>query len=103
MIDRGDLCADGGCNVVNFKGCAKCGAMSMPEMRDRKQEVDEDGCETITFTHVCPKCDHVVGKHEHVFEVVDDYQEYTMTCVLCGRGADTRSVMPVDPRASAIF
>lgn len=52
----------------------------------------------------CKDCQHVIAKHEFTFDVVDDYQEYSMTCLLCGNGSAEVSVMPVDPRkASELF
>ena len=46
----------------------------------------------------CKHCEHIVAKHTHTFEVRGAWQESTMVCMLCGRAADTQSVMPQDPR-----
>uniref|UniRef100_A0A3Q2Q1Z3 Protein Churchill n=1 Tax=Fundulus heteroclitus TaxID=8078 RepID=A0A3Q2Q1Z3_FUNHE len=54
-----------------------------------------------TFSNVCKNCDHVVARHEYTFSVVDEYQEYTMLCMLCGKAEDSISVLPDDPRQSA--
>uniref|UniRef100_A0A3Q2Q0D5 Protein Churchill n=1 Tax=Fundulus heteroclitus TaxID=8078 RepID=A0A3Q2Q0D5_FUNHE len=52
-------------------------------------------------SNVCKNCDHVVARHEYTFSVVDEYQEYTMLCMLCGKAEDSISVLPDDPRQSA--
>ncbi|KAJ3083421.1 Protein Churchill [Quaeritorhiza haematococci] len=36
--------------------------------------------------------------HEYTFQVSGRYQEYTMSCNLCGNGEDTISILPFDPR-----
>ena len=59
-----------------------------------------------TAADVCAHCDHVIAKHTYTFKVEDGYQEYTMVCKLCGRGAAESSVLPNDPRGGrgmAIF
>uniref|UniRef100_A0A3P8TKL0 Protein Churchill n=1 Tax=Amphiprion percula TaxID=161767 RepID=A0A3P8TKL0_AMPPE len=53
------------------------------------------------FPDVCKNCDHVIARHEYTFSVVDEYQEYTMLCMLCGKAEDSISVLPDDPRQSA--
>lgn len=102
MVDRGTMCLDSGVHVVNFRGCAKCKTMDQPLSTER-EETEEDGEETVVFKHECSKCKHVIARHEHTFTVEDGYQEYLMTCALCGRGADSRSVLPCDPRANRGF
>ncbi|KAI4880537.1 protein Churchill [Hoplias malabaricus] len=98
--DRGNTCLDNGSYLMNFLGCANC------QQRDfvlisNKTMVDEDEEEIVTYLHKCKNCDHVIARHEYTFTVVDDYQEYTMLCMLCGKAEDSISVMPDDPRQSA--
>ncbi|NXA40625.1 CHUR protein, partial [Eudromia elegans] len=47
---------------------------------------------------LCRNCSHFIARHEYTFSVGDDYQEYTMLCLLCGRAEDSVSVLPDDPR-----
>nr|XP_038035658.1 protein Churchill isoform X1 [Anas platyrhynchos] len=47
---------------------------------------------------LCKNCHHLIARHEYTFSVVDDYQEYTMLCLLCGRAEDSISILPDDPR-----
>ncbi|XP_062488568.1 protein Churchill, partial [Pezoporus occidentalis] len=47
---------------------------------------------------LCRSCHHLIARHEYTFSVVDDYQEYTMLCLLCGRAEDSISILPDDPR-----
>uniref|UniRef100_A0A663LZU5 Protein Churchill n=1 Tax=Athene cunicularia TaxID=194338 RepID=A0A663LZU5_ATHCN len=47
---------------------------------------------------LCENCHHLIARHEYTFSVVDDYQEYTMLCLLCGRAEDSISILPDDPR-----
>uniref|UniRef100_A0AAR2LTZ2 Protein Churchill n=1 Tax=Pygocentrus nattereri TaxID=42514 RepID=A0AAR2LTZ2_PYGNA len=96
----GNTCLDNGSYLMNFLGCANC------QQRDfvlisNKTMVDEDEEEIVTYLHKCKNCDHVIARHEYTFTVVDDYQEYTMLCMLCGKAEDSISVMPDDPRQSA--
>jgi len=50
---------------------------------------------------VCPKCEHVVAEHTYTFELVEEFQEFTMTCDLCGVGEDEASVLPVNPKKAS--
>ncbi|KJE95266.1 hypothetical protein CAOG_05736 [Capsaspora owczarzaki ATCC 30864] len=102
---RGTTCLDTGAYLVNFKGCAQCQSFEFPREQDRKvDEDDETGEETVTFTHVCKQCNHVIAEHNYTFEIEDGYQEYTMECQLCGTADDTASVLPDDPRkAQTLF
>ncbi|MCI4389706.1 hypothetical protein PGIGA_G00101570 [Pangasianodon gigas] len=98
--EAGNTCLDNGSYLMNFLGCANC------QQRDfvlisNKTLVDEDEEEIVTYLHKCKNCDHVIARHEYTFSVVDDYQEYTMLCMLCGKAEDSISVMPDDPRQSA--
>eukprot|EP00041_Stephanoeca_diplocostata_P030185 m.906432 g.906432 ORF g.906432 m.906432 type:complete len:115 (+) comp23704_c0_seq17:119-463(+) len=103
--DRGDFCSESGCYFLNFKGCAECKSMDTPIAADNSEDVDKDNNdeETITFLHKCKRCDHVIAKHTHTFVVDGGYQEYTMVCKLCGRGASTSSILPNDPRKGSFF
>uniref|UniRef100_A0A8C4WHR4 Protein Churchill n=1 Tax=Gopherus evgoodei TaxID=1825980 RepID=A0A8C4WHR4_9SAUR len=61
-----------------------------------------DPCESLVFLpDVCKNCHHMIARHEYTFSVVDDYQEYTMLCLLCGRAEDSVSILPDDPRQTA--
>lgn len=46
----------------------------------------------------CGTCHHKICEHNYHFEISDGYQNYEMTCLLCGRGNDESSIAPVDPR-----
>mmetsp|Transcript_16585 Transcript_16585/g.43045 ORF Transcript_16585/g.43045 Transcript_16585/m.43045 type:complete len:114 (-) Transcript_16585:521-862(-) len=96
--DRGRTCHEGGCYFLNFKGCAACKKLDEPTSSEATTETNEDGEEETVFNHVCKHCGHVIAKHTYTFKVEDGYQEYTMVCRLCGRGADSASVLPDDPR-----
>ena len=50
---------------------------------------------------MCPKCEHVVAEHTYTFELVEEFQEFTMTCDLCGVGEDEASVLPVNPKKAS--
>uniref|UniRef100_A0A8B9S702 Protein Churchill n=1 Tax=Apteryx owenii TaxID=8824 RepID=A0A8B9S702_APTOW len=52
----------------------------------------------LSSADLCKNCHHVIAHHEYTFSVVDDYQEYTMLCLLCGRAEDSVSILPDDPR-----
>eukprot|EP00049_Salpingoeca_infusionum_P010971 m.189566 g.189566 ORF g.189566 m.189566 type:complete len:119 (-) comp14796_c0_seq1:1343-1699(-) len=109
MPDRGMTCLDTGAYMANFKGCKECGSLDFPTETQKQVETEQedDGSfeETTTLTHSCKKCGHKIGEHTHTFGVDEDgeYQEYTMTCILCGRGADTHSVAVFDPREEKFF
>eukprot|EP00051_Salpingoeca_urceolata_P010008 m.121958 g.121958 ORF g.121958 m.121958 type:complete len:115 (+) comp16545_c1_seq3:120-464(+) len=105
LPNRGATCLEAGVYMANYGGCHQCQSVDMPLVQNKESEVDEDGEETITYSHVCASCGHVVAKHEYTFGVDEDeeFQEYMMTCVLCGRGAASVSVMPYDPREQRFF
>uniref|UniRef100_A0A8C3G386 Protein Churchill n=1 Tax=Cyclopterus lumpus TaxID=8103 RepID=A0A8C3G386_CYCLU len=84
----------------DYLRCAKCNQRDFVLISNKATE-DEDGEEIVTYDHVCKNCDHVVARHEYTFSVVDEYQEYTMLCMLCGKAEDSISVLPDDPRQSA--
>ncbi|XP_077176995.1 protein Churchill isoform X5 [Paroedura picta] len=67
---RGNTCLENGSYLLNYLGCTE---------------------------YVCKTCHHVIARHEYSFSVVDDYQEYTMLCLLCGKAEDSISVLPDDP------
>eukprot|EP00038_Savillea_parva_P010268 m.189094 g.189094 ORF g.189094 m.189094 type:complete len:113 (-) comp17634_c0_seq1:80-418(-) len=98
--DRGTTCLEKGCYFLNFKGCASCNRMDTPTATQSVTGMD-DGEEEITFTHLCKHCNHEIAKHTYTFRVEDGFQEYSMVCKLCGRGSDTISVLPNDPRRGA--
>uniref|UniRef100_UPI00358E1CD4 protein Churchill n=1 Tax=Myxine glutinosa TaxID=7769 RepID=UPI00358E1CD4 len=98
--DRGNTCLEAGAYLLNYDRCAACQERDVLQSSHRsREEVDEE--EIITYNHVCQNCHHVVAKHEYTFSIIDDYQEYTMLCLLCGRGEDLISVSPEDPRKMA--
>ena len=103
--DRGRTCLETGSYMVNFQGCAECHQKEPIKIEARQSGTEEDededgdgGEELITFDHVCTACGHVIAEHQYTFCVDGEYQEYSMTCLLCGRGADSISVLPNDPR-----
>jgi hypothetical protein len=56
-------------------------------------EGDEE--EVIEFDHVCV-CGHLVAQHHYSFTVnmTNQTQEYTMNCLLCGKGTASASFAP---------
>lgn len=55
----------------------------------------------VSFDHTCLLCGHKIATHEYTFSVGDEFQEYSMNCMLCGYGEDSASFMPDDPRKAA--
>ncbi|KAM9420722.1 protein Churchill isoform 1-T1 [Salvelinus alpinus] len=98
--NKGNTCLENGSYLMNYLGCANCHQRDFVLISNKATE-DEDGEEIVTYDHVCKNCDHVVARHEYTFSVVDDYQEYTMLCMLCGKAEDSISVLPDDPRQTA--
>ncbi|XP_059353953.1 protein Churchill-like [Carassius carassius] len=98
--DRGHTCLENGSYLMNFLACANCQQRDFVLISDRTMESEDDE-ELVTYLHMCKNCDHVIARHEYTFTVVDDYQEYTMLCMLCGKAEDSISVLPDDPRQTA--
>lgn len=104
LPSRGNVCIESGSYLLNFKGCVVCGAKEALNITDHNKQEDDNGEEQITYKHVCSSCDHVIAEHEYTFQVEGDYQEYMMTCLLCGSAEDTVCIYPDDPRkANQIF
>ncbi|XP_013411167.1 protein Churchill [Lingula anatina] len=96
--DRETVCIETGSYLMNFAKCAHCNNLGDVKIVNRTEE-EEDGEELITYQHVCQECGHIIANHRYSFYVEDDeYQMYEMECLLCGRGEDSRSVMPTDPK-----
>ncbi|XP_067847421.1 protein Churchill isoform X1 [Heptranchias perlo] len=98
--ERGNTCLENGSFLLNYVGCVECSKRDFVLITNRTQE-DDDGEEIVTYDHVCQNCHHIIARHEYTFTVVDDYQEYTMLCMLCGKAEDCISVLPDDPRQMA--
>ncbi|PIK60160.1 churchill-like protein [Apostichopus japonicus] len=96
--DRGSFCVDDGSYTMNFHECAECHKKEPIKIEDRQKETDDDGAETISYSHRCSFCNHCIAEHSHIFQIDGEFQEYSMLCVLCGRGEDTVSILPTDPR-----
>ncbi|KAM6309142.1 protein Churchill [Aegotheles albertisi] len=96
--ERGTTCLEGGSFLLNFVGCAQCGRRDFVLLGNRAATGLRGGEESVSYDHLCKNCHHLIAHHEYTFSVVDDYQEYTMLCLLCGRGDDSISVLPDDPR-----
>lgn len=64
---------------------------------------EEDGEEIVTYDHLCKNCHHVIARHEYTFSIMDEFQEYTMLCLLCGKAEDTISILPDDPRQMTLL
>ncbi|TFJ98513.1 U1 small nuclear ribonucleoprotein 70 kDa [Platysternon megacephalum] len=96
----GNTCLENGSFLLNYVGCVECNKRDFVLIANRATE-EEDGEEIITYDHVCKNCHHMIARHEYTFSVVDDYQEYTMLCLLCGRAEDSISILPDDPRQAA--
>ncbi|MGH0164968.1 UNVERIFIED_CONTAM: hypothetical protein FKN15_076663 [Acipenser sinensis] len=97
---HGNTCLENGSFLLNYVGCAKCNHRDFMLINNKTTE-EEDGEEIVTYDHVCKNCHHIIARHEYTFSVVDDYQEYTMLCMLCGKAEDTISILPDDPRRMA--
>ncbi|OWK57478.1 protein Churchill [Lonchura striata] len=95
--ERGTTCLEGGSFLLNFVGCAQCGRRDFVLVNNRAEDL-QGGEEIVTYDHLCKNCHHLIAHHEYTFSVVDDYQEYTMLCLLCGRAEDSISILPDDPR-----
>ena len=52
------------------------GNLNNLEFNARNQEV--------SFDHTCILCGHKIATHEYSFSVGDQFQEYSMNCMLCG-------------------
>nr|ALI93837.1 churchill [Holothuria glaberrima] len=96
--DRGSVCLDNGWYALNFYECSECHKKEPIKNEEKKSEVVSDGEEEVTFTHKCSVCNHRIAEHKYYFSIDGDFQEYSMLCILCGRGADTVSIQPKDPR-----
>ncbi|KAK3714399.1 hypothetical protein QZH41_020647 [Actinostola sp. cb2023] len=92
LPDRGNMCLENGSYLWNFVGCKQCGKKEPIIIANRTEQEDEDEEEHITYTHVCTICGHVIAEHTYTFRVDDDYQEYSMTCLLCGKGSDHKQI-----------
>jgi len=95
--DRGTSTMNGGSYFLNFKGCGACDTMSLLKIIEKKKEESELN-ETISFTHICPSCNHEIAKHLYQFKLKGKFQKYRMECDLCGIGKATCSIEPEDPR-----
>uniref|UniRef100_A0A803K218 Protein Churchill n=1 Tax=Xenopus tropicalis TaxID=8364 RepID=A0A803K218_XENTR len=100
LLLQGSTCLETGSFLLNYVSCVQCNKRDFVLIVNKTAE-EEDGEEIITYDHMCKNCHHVIAKHEYTFSVVDDYQEYTMLCMLCGRAEDSVSVLPDDPRQMA--
>uniref|UniRef100_A0A6I8N878 Protein Churchill n=2 Tax=Ornithorhynchus anatinus TaxID=9258 RepID=A0A6I8N878_ORNAN len=98
--DRGNTCLENGSFLLNYIGCAMCSKRDFVLVTNKATK-EEDGEEIVTYDHVCKNCHHMVARHEYTFSVMDEYQEYTMLCLLCGKAEDSVSVLPDDPRQMA--
>nr|XP_042708534.1 protein Churchill [Chrysemys picta bellii] len=98
---RGNTCLENGSFLLNYVGCVECNKRDF-SLITRVSLQGGDPCESLVFVpDVCKNCHHMIARHEYTFSVVDDYQEYTMLCLLCGRAEDSISILPDDPRQAA--
>ncbi|CAG0887218.1 unnamed protein product [Darwinula stevensoni] len=95
--DRGRICLEIGSYLLNFRACANCEHKGELVIVDR-EVIQEGDTEVIVYDHQCGECGHVVAKHHYTFNVMEEYQEYEMECVLCGIAEDSISITPIDPR-----
>lgn len=97
--DRGSSVLEKGCYMLNFNGCHACGEVDMPKAVEEERTGDGvSEVESISFTHVCRACEHVVAKHCYTFEVQGEFQVFEMQCPLCGFAQHEASIEPFDPR-----
>jgi len=111
--DRGTVCLDDGVYILNFKGCAVCGARGLAPREVNRRETttvesaddDDDDDESaepeeteeVEFQHVCAECGHVVASHYYREVCSSRSQRYLMECPLCGKGADERPLHHLRP------
>lgn len=86
-----------GAYLCNYTGCCICGIRDILSV----QQHYEDDQET-TFLHAC-QCGHVVAKHEYGFTILDNLQEYSMTCDLCGVGQYSTSCSTVQSGVEVVM
>ncbi|XP_064622816.1 protein Churchill-like [Lineus longissimus] len=96
--NRDNICLENGSYIMNFAGCSQCKKKEPIAVENRVKDEHEDGTESVTYQHVCSSCQHVIANHDFTFDIDEEYQNYSMMCLLCGRGEDSRSIMPVDKR-----
>ncbi|XP_019496877.1 PREDICTED: protein Churchill isoform X1 [Hipposideros armiger] len=102
MSLQGNTCLENGSFLLNFTGCAVCSKRDFMLITNKSLK-EEDGEEIVTYDHLCKNCHHVVARHEYTFSIMDEFQEYTMLCLLCGKAEDTISILPDDPRQMALL
>nr|CAY12638.1 churchill zinc finger protein [Platynereis dumerilii] len=91
------VCLEGGAYFLNYQHCINCNKNQ--ELKVQNKEVsDNEEEEVITFQHVCSECGHTIANHEYRFCIQHNFQVYQMSCLLCGHGEHSRTVMPNDPR-----
>ncbi|XP_012869221.1 PREDICTED: LOW QUALITY PROTEIN: protein Churchill [Dipodomys ordii] len=100
--NRGNTCLENGSFLLNFTGCAVCSKRDFMLITNKSLK-EEDGEEIITYDHLCKNCHHVIARHEYTFSIMDEFQEYTMLCLLCGKAEDTISILPDDPRQMTLL
>ncbi|XP_036761945.1 protein Churchill [Manis pentadactyla] len=100
--NRGNICLENGSFLLNFTGCAVCSKRDFMLITNKSSK-EEDGEEIVTYDHLCKNCHHVVARHEYTFSIMDEFQEYTMLCLLCGKAEDTISILPDDPRQMTLL
>ncbi len=115
LPDRGSVCCDHGAYLLNLaRQCPNCGARGPWQKEDNcategveEEEKSSDGLvsttleEVKTYEHVCSSCGHLICRHEYSF-VTDGIEEqrYTMACLLCGRGVDTKKFTHLEESSS---
>ncbi|XP_012859113.1 protein Churchill [Echinops telfairi] len=102
LVMQGSTCLENGSFLLNFTGCAVCSKRDFM-MITNKSFREEDGEEIVTYDHLCRNCHHLVARHEYTFSIMDEFQEYTMLCLLCGKAEDTVSILPDDPRQMTLL
>lgn len=100
--DRLTMCLDNGEFYPNFVGCTECSRTDVLHVENRVTQQDDDE-ETVIYEHKCKACGHLVASHMFRFRVEGDFQEYEMSCLLCGSSEDSRSVLPYDPRQQPLL
>uniref|UniRef100_A0A9L0K1W5 Protein Churchill n=1 Tax=Equus asinus TaxID=9793 RepID=A0A9L0K1W5_EQUAS len=98
----GTICLENGSFLLNFTGCAVCNKRDFMLITNKSLK-EEDGEEIVTYDHLCKNCHHVIARHEYTFSIMDEFQEYTMLCLLCGKAEDTISILPDDPRQMTLL
>ncbi|XP_037699220.1 protein Churchill-like [Choloepus didactylus] len=96
------ICLENGSFLLNFTGSAVCKKRDFMLITSKSLK-EEHGEEIVTYDHLCKNCHHVVARHEYTFSIMDEFLEYTMLCLLCGKAKSTIGILPDDPQQMTLL